>query len=406
MFEIKIPRENANDDQVLVTKITKQSGSHVNIGDTIIEFETSKALIELEASVEGILELYIDAQQVVKVDEVIGTIRSGDVSMVEEHDPSYSTPSQKDSRDETALPKHQYISKKARKNFTTEELGSRTEYWITAGTGTKNSKSHYSHTDSIETKPRRDTLNSSCFEKISTRKTIEISALRESSTYLNSSISVEISGKRVNASNDFFNGLILDLLAYETRLLLLHEFADLNKSVYDDESYIIHDKIIPGIALDLENNLTVVSLTNVNSLIDFQDQIIDAVDRFSRNKLSASDLQRTTFTITDLSSTQAKFVLPLINQGQTFILAVTRHPTGFEVFGTFDHKVTEGKRFTTFLQSIKQRIELHLSPPEAIECSECLRNLSELDRLGIKGLIKMYNNNGEVLVCRNCLDGW
>jgi len=38
MVELKIPRENANDDFVLITKVHTKDGEKVNIGDIFFEF--------------------------------------------------------------------------------------------------------------------------------------------------------------------------------------------------------------------------------------------------------------------------------------------------------------------------------------------------------------------------------
>ena len=49
MTELKIPRENANDDTVLITSIDIKDGQFIKIDDLIFTFETSKASIEFNA---------------------------------------------------------------------------------------------------------------------------------------------------------------------------------------------------------------------------------------------------------------------------------------------------------------------------------------------------------------------
>jgi len=53
--EIIIPKESIADDSVLILKWYKKSGSKVNKGDLIANCETSKAIFDVEAPIDGYL---------------------------------------------------------------------------------------------------------------------------------------------------------------------------------------------------------------------------------------------------------------------------------------------------------------------------------------------------------------
>lgn len=74
MKQIEIPRENANDDEVLITNIYVDNFQSVMVGDPLIEFETSKAAIEIEAAAAGIISLNISVGDTVPVGKVVAII--------------------------------------------------------------------------------------------------------------------------------------------------------------------------------------------------------------------------------------------------------------------------------------------------------------------------------------------
>jgi acetyltransferase-like isoleucine patch superfamily enzyme len=73
-FEIKIARESANDDTVTVQEWHFPNGAKVKAGDIVVSLETSKAVLEVEAEVEGYLEILVPAGTVAEVGTVIGVL--------------------------------------------------------------------------------------------------------------------------------------------------------------------------------------------------------------------------------------------------------------------------------------------------------------------------------------------
>lgn len=82
--EIKAPRLNSNDDELLVLKIYVQKGDKVEKGSKLLLVETSKTSIEIDSEFDGIvLEVKIKEGQYVNVDDVVLSLEV-DESQVQE----------------------------------------------------------------------------------------------------------------------------------------------------------------------------------------------------------------------------------------------------------------------------------------------------------------------------------
>ena len=134
--------------------------------------------------------------------------------------------------------------------------------------------------------------------------------------------------------------------------------------------------------------------------------------RYAQNTLTAAELTRATFTVTDLSAHPLDFVLPLLPAGQSCIIGVTRGPDGgFRLSCGFDHRVTEGGEVAQFLAEVRERLlTFGTAQTAAVDaaCDYCGRTASEAVGLyKTKGLMKVLNGRGdEALCCASCWNGW
>ena len=77
-FEVKIPRVNANEDEVLVTDIHYSAGDAVEAGDIIATAETTKAAIEIEVQEAGrILKILSKPGSMIEAGATIAVIDTG-----------------------------------------------------------------------------------------------------------------------------------------------------------------------------------------------------------------------------------------------------------------------------------------------------------------------------------------
>ncbi len=79
--EVIIPRLGSSDesDEVKVLRWIKQAGQEVKKGDSLLEVETDKVNIEIEAPADGLLsEVLAQEGQVIKFNTVVAVIEGND----------------------------------------------------------------------------------------------------------------------------------------------------------------------------------------------------------------------------------------------------------------------------------------------------------------------------------------
>jgi sugar O-acyltransferase (sialic acid O-acetyltransferase NeuD family) len=74
ILEIKIPKENVNDDVVVLYNWNAKNGEKVSGGQIIAEVETAKAVLEIEAIADGYLFYELDEGSEISVGEVLAVI--------------------------------------------------------------------------------------------------------------------------------------------------------------------------------------------------------------------------------------------------------------------------------------------------------------------------------------------
>jgi len=72
--EIRVPRENVNDDTVRLVRWLVADGAELRPGMPVVELETSKSVVEVEATAAGRLRILLQAGVQVPVGDVLGVI--------------------------------------------------------------------------------------------------------------------------------------------------------------------------------------------------------------------------------------------------------------------------------------------------------------------------------------------
>jgi len=76
--EIRVPRENVNDDTVRLVRWLVADGAELRPGMPVVELETSKSVVEVEATAAGRLRIHVQAGVQVPVGDVLGVIGGED----------------------------------------------------------------------------------------------------------------------------------------------------------------------------------------------------------------------------------------------------------------------------------------------------------------------------------------
>jgi sugar O-acyltransferase (sialic acid O-acetyltransferase NeuD family) len=84
MIEVFVPKENVNDEEVIIVKLFFKPGSKVTEGDIIFEIETTKVNVDIEAPVSGIIHHSVSVGDTIGVGSVLCTINDENDSQFKE----------------------------------------------------------------------------------------------------------------------------------------------------------------------------------------------------------------------------------------------------------------------------------------------------------------------------------
>lgn len=415
-MKVLVPKDNVNDDEVIVLKINFDHRAHVNKGDHILDLETSKTAIEIEAPCDGYLSLIAREGDEIGVGEPLFEILDNANQL--DSNTTNNTQDKPDNDD--------YIFSNEAK-LKLDELGI-TEYSfekkmvtiddVLALANNKNLNPNKNHSNKSNSSP--DTSNESVSHlpkidykknRFNLRKRSEIRNLSSNGNLSTQSvigIKINTLPRRSYEVPYLFRNSISDLVVYESSKLL-NEFFELNSFYINEKEFGVFESINAGFSFDNSSNLKVLSIRNADklSLKDTQNEILNLLDLYESNSPIEEELLSTsTFTISDLSNTKSSYMLPLVSNNQSSIIGITKDQYCYQVFVGFDHKITSGLYVSKFLEILKENIESHFYESELVnylKCDKCEKTASEAKSLRNIGFIKTLSFDGkERIICENC----
>ncbi|RLG91926.1 MAG: 2-oxo acid dehydrogenase subunit E2 [Candidatus Hecatellales archaeon] len=151
----------------------------------------------------------------------------------------------------------------------------------------------------------------------------------------------------------------------------LKEFPFMNSRLEEDKLKLL-EEVNVGVATAIEDGLVVPVVKNADkkSLVEISSNIRSLVEKARQGKLSIEDVSGGTFTVTNLGMYGVDVFTPIINPPESAILGVGRivekpvvkdgqiviRPITILSL-TFDHRVTDGAQAAVFLQRIKELLE-------------------------------------------------
>jgi pyruvate/2-oxoglutarate dehydrogenase complex dihydrolipoamide acyltransferase (E2) component len=361
--DIIVERESANDVDATVVEIFFTSGTAVKQGDRVFDIETSKAVQEIYAATAGVLVHSLKVGDTIALGGAIARIvPEGADAPALSVSPASAGPAAPPtgarritprlSREAAALAAQHGLSASDfdRDLVTTADV--RQRVGLASPMPASVAEPALPPTAPMATLPPGA-------EPVTSHKQAEINLLSGGAgASMLSVVGATIGfGDLKREDEGFFATKIVDIIAYEASRLM-KAYPKLNAAWRD--GYIEqHAAVNAGIAFDRDGRLVVYGVENTDGLDleDLQDEILDGFMKFSRNKLTARELSRATFTITDLSGTGIDYVMPLLPQGQSCILGITNGSRrGFALHMGFDHRVTEGLNASRFLTELRDRV--------------------------------------------------
>jgi pyruvate/2-oxoglutarate dehydrogenase complex dihydrolipoamide acyltransferase (E2) component len=225
--------------------------------------------------------------------------------------------------------------------------------------------------------------------------------------------------QRGEGTAGFFADKVLDLIVYEaSRLLVTRKFRALN-SRFADGAVIARDRVSAGVSFDEGGRLTLYAIPDTDQLDlpQTQDALVEGLMRYVGKRLTLADVATSTFTISDVTTTDLNLSVPLLPRDQCIIIVVIRDGAGgFSLAISYDHRITEGLVVANFATELVKRVRAYSVPPVLAEpagalapvCSFCERPVTEeVEQFRRRGLIRMIDARGEdALCCSSCWEGW
>jgi pyruvate/2-oxoglutarate dehydrogenase complex dihydrolipoamide acyltransferase (E2) component len=415
MTKILVPRENVNDESVVITKIHVLNGQVVKKGVVVVEIETSKTNIEIESPKDGVIKHQLILGEEVNVGE--------ELFYVGQHDGAIVDLAELKAPLENLVDMAYIISNDARRRAS--ELGvdvskidkkwiSKADIEIESGQALVTPKSPAITNLNNSEKTRPTTKFKS--ELLSKRKQSEIKSLESGGHHSTSStigVEIKLPGLRLVPPPYLFRESISDLVVFESSRLFA-KYPELNAFCANNKMISIYEEVNFGWSFDGGKNLKVLAVKNANTLdlVDLHKEVERLLELYESNaSIPIELLTSATVTISDLSRGGSSFMLPLINGSQSLILGVVSKGVGhFSIFATFDHRVSDGLQVATFLDELKSRVLTYFIDSSSgvanLKCYACEKTMKEELRLGSRGFIKITLPSGlEDNICRNCFDG-
>ena len=421
--ELIIPHESVNDDKVVVLNLCFQNGDAVRKGDVLLEFETSKAALSLEALEGGFIYFNCEEGDEVDVGSVVARILESALTESMETRQA-EIPKNKLVADDAIPVRKTIFSKKAEEllqekglkesDFAEKDFVNSDD--ITGSKGNRENKVTGEGPEKRKIAALKIPHENVEIEKIPIQKKREIEYLSAvQSSGLNSSVSVFIEAEKVlEVVNDMplLKNSFLPIIIYEASRLL-KKYPKMN-SYFQDNSIVYYKDVNLGIAMDMDKGLRVLKIPGPNklSILEIEKAIIDLSRKYFEDKSSLDDLSDITFTLTDLSGAGIDSFLPLINRNNSAILAISSMDERFKRLNlsvTFDHRVTEGKYAAGFLSDLKAKIESYFKTEVSedttgghdIRCYKCMRKLD--DQITFLKVIDSKGN--DQVLCHVCYEG-
>lgn len=176
---------------------------------------------------------------------------------------------------------------------------------------------------------------------------------------------------------------------------LLRKYPEFN-AVYDRGSMGKYSDVNIGWAVDGGQGLMVPVIPAADQMTyhEIKETMLRQIDGYVAGSLSPADFLGGTFTISDLSREGICHFQPLISQGQAAILGVSgelKDPGNETLFLTlaFDHQLAEGRKAAQFVHDLAERLEAHgalqsvasqsaLTAKNVSYCALCHRDREEL----------------------------
>jgi 2-oxoglutarate dehydrogenase E2 component (dihydrolipoamide succinyltransferase) len=378
--EIKVPVLPESVADATIAAWHKKPGDSVSEGESLVDLETDKVVLEVPAPVDGVLDAIVAQEgETVTAGTVIGSISAGDGKRTAEAAKSEAAPV----KVESAPAKAAEAAKPAAKTAASSEplAGS---HDLTPSQRRKAAEQGIDPKTMKQAAPKvTPDVNGRPEERVPMTRLRQRIAERLLDVKQNTAMLTTFNEVNLKAVSDIRNqykdqfekqhGIRLGFMSFFTKAAVeaLKRFPDVNASI-DGTDIVYHGYYDIGIAVSTDRGLMVPILRDVDhmGLADIEKGIKNFADKARDGQITLDDMSGGTFTITNGGAFGSLLSTPIINPPQSAILGmhgiqqrpiaengqVVIRPMMYLAL-SYDHRIIDGKQSVLFLRTIKDLLE-------------------------------------------------
>ena len=411
--EIKVPSLGESVVEATVAKWYKNQGDHVAIDEPLVELETDKVTLEVPSPCGGQLKI-ISAKEgeTVEVGALLGQITEGEVdnkvgekvivgeNKIPENKPQEIQQSEtQDNNSETdkvdvdnkkVVTNIEKLSPAVRKIVDEQKIDlSNIEPKRSDGRITKGDLINNVNTSETQTENNEPILSNTDLSNTELRKEVPMSRLRQTIakrlkdaqnnaailTTFNEVDMFQLIETRNEYKESFESkyGVKLGFMSFFVKACItaLKEIPDVNAEIQDNK--IIYKNFYNiGVAVGTDQGLVVPVLRDADkkSIIEIEKEIFELGNKARSGKLSITDMQEGTFTVSNGGVYGSLMSTPILNPPQSGVLGmhkIEKRPIVIDdeisirpmmyLALSYDHRIIDGKAAVTFLVRVKEGLE-------------------------------------------------
>jgi 2-oxoglutarate dehydrogenase E2 component (dihydrolipoamide succinyltransferase) len=407
-MDIKIPELSESITEATISAWMKKAGEAVKLGDLLLELETDKVNLEINAPSDGVLEKILkQAGETVRVDETVGTIGAaaacepelGEEAVNEKavsEKVSSEAAKKSESMDQPLGAKEEQHTEKAYTASPSMRKRAR-EKGIDLSNSSQsasdpNETGRTSRTD-IPALSSNSSIESLSQEGIDPTRPVERQRMsRRRITIAKRLVEAQRTAAMLTTFNEVDMTAVLDIRKRRKMVFLekhevglgfmsffvkavvgaLKAFPMLNAEI-DREEIVLKQYYDIGIAVSAKEGLVVPVVRGVDrlSFAEIERRIGELANKARENTLALADLQGGTFTITNGGVFGSLFSTPILNVPQVGILGmhtIQKRPIAIDdvkieirpmmyIALSYDHRIVDGSEAVRFLVTVKELLE-------------------------------------------------
>ena len=382
--EIRMPQLTLTMSEAKVVRWCKREGEEIEKGQPLLEVETDKAAVEIEAVASGyVLKVLAQEGEVVKVDELLAVIGQPgeEIKLAEPSGPAAVQPeTAATSANKVAGPaviRRRAVSPAARRKAEAAHI----DINRVVGTGPDGLVTEKDVLQFMEQTALKPGVRQS---KYGEEEVVPLSGIRKAMAER-----VDLSRKTVAQTTTFAEVDMTEVLdrrrktqmpvtSYVLRaaIIAIKDFPLVNSSLVDN-NIILKKYINLGVAVSTDQGLVVPVIHNAEAktIEEIAKRVEELAEKARRGQLALADVSDGTFSVTNSGVFGSLFFAPIINYPESAIIGmgkVMKMPvvrddqivirSMMHLSLSYDHRVIDGATAVSFLQRVKQVLEV----PEAL----------------------------------------